>query len=93
MSFKNVGKGKAHKERSQPQSRQRFGLLEKKKDYKLRAVDYHRKERAIKNLQRKAAFRNPEEFYFKMVNAVTTVNNFFRNILHFWNLKVKIKIL
>lgn len=43
-----------------------MGLLEKKKDYKQRARDFHRKEDAIHALEVKAAFRNPDEFYHRM---------------------------
>lgn len=71
-SFKNVIKRREHKERSQPAKRRRLGLLEKHKDYVLRAKDFHRKERTIKILQRKAEERNPDEFYFGMVNKKTT---------------------
>lgn len=61
--------GRAHKERAQPSNRlQRFGLLEKKKDYKLRADDYHRKERRIKALQARARNKNQDEFAFGMMN-------------------------
>lgn len=61
--------GRAHKERSQPGFRSRFGLLEKHKDYVLRAKDFHKKEQNLQKLREKAANRNPDEFYFKMVNS------------------------
>lgn len=63
--------GRAHKERSQPGFRSRFGLLEKHKDYVLRAKDFHKKEQNLQKLREKAANRNPDEFYFKMVNSQT----------------------
>lgn len=62
---------KQHKERSQPFNRQRFGLLEKKKDYVLRSKDYQSKQQRLKTLRSKAAFKNEDEFYFGMVNAKT----------------------
>ena len=68
MSFRKAIKGKTHKERSQPRQRARFGLLEKHKDYVQRAQDYHKKEKRIKAFSEKAATRNPDEFYFGMVN-------------------------
>ena len=46
-------------------------MLEKKKDYILRARDFHSKEKKLKQLREKAAFRNPDEFYFKMENTIT----------------------
>lgn len=58
-----------YRERSQPANRKGRGLLEKHKDYKLRAVDFHNKEKKIQNLMSKARLRNPDEFYFKMVNS------------------------
>jgi U3 small nucleolar RNA-associated protein 11 len=66
----NVQK-KQHRERAQPTERKRFGLLEKKKDYKLRAQDYHRKQDALKNLKAKAANRNPDEYYHAMTSKKT----------------------
>jgi U3 small nucleolar RNA-associated protein 11 len=45
------------------------GFLERKKDYTVRAQDYHRKQDRITALREKAAFRNPDEFYFGMKNA------------------------
>ncbi|GBG28505.1 U3 small nucleolar RNA-associated protein 11 [Hondaea fermentalgiana] len=70
-SLRNAVKRKTHKERSQLSHRKHLGLLEKKKDYKLRADDFHRKERRLRALHQRADFRNPEEFYFKMVNTKT----------------------
>ena len=40
-------------------------------DYVLRARDFHKKEDAIKVLKTKAAYRNPDEFYFGMEKART----------------------
>lgn len=68
-SLRNAVKRVAHKERSQPTDRQHLGILEKKKDYKQRAIDYHRKEDRIKAMKQKVSMRNPDEFYFGMHNS------------------------
>ncbi|XP_022529429.2 probable U3 small nucleolar RNA-associated protein 11 [Astyanax mexicanus] len=70
-SFRKALKSKQrdHKERSQPGFRNHLGLLEKKKDYKLRADDFHRKENTINALRRKAMDKNPDEFHFKMTRT------------------------
>jgi hypothetical protein len=47
------------------------GLLEKHKDYVLRARDFQRKQGALKQLRHKAAMRNPDEFYFAMQTSKT----------------------
>ena len=65
-SLRNAVKRVTHKERSQPKNRAHLGILEKKKDYKVRAVDYHKKQDVLTSLRRKAAGRNPDEFYFGM---------------------------
>lgn len=49
-----------------------MGILEKKKDYKQRAVDFHRKEDRIKSMRQKASMRNPDEFYFGMHKSRVT---------------------
>ena len=37
------------------------------------STDFHKKEDRIRVLQQKAASRNPDEFYFGMVNVKTVV--------------------
>ena len=72
-SLRNSLHRRNHKERSQLAHRAKFGILEKHKDYVLRAKDYHSKQERIKTLQRKAADRNKDEFYFGMVHGKTNV--------------------
>lgn len=69
----NVQK-KQHRERSQPLERKKFGFLEKKKDYQLRARDYHKKQNALKVLKQKAALANPDEYYHAMTAKKTDSN-------------------
>ena len=69
MSFmRNAAPRPTHRERSQPQSRQKWGLLEKHKDYSLRAADYNLKKRKLATLAQKARDRHPDEFAFGMVS-------------------------
>ncbi|KAI7854423.1 small-subunit processome [Circinella umbellata] len=70
-SVRNATHRRTHKERGQLTGRERLGLLEKKKDYLLRAKDYHFKQKRLKALKEKALARNPDEFYFKMINSKT----------------------
>ncbi|KAJ0166985.1 putative U3 small nucleolar RNA-associated protein 11 [Colletotrichum tanaceti] len=67
-SMRNTVQRRSHRERAQPVERQRFGLLEKHKDYSLRAKDYNKKKAQIKSLRQKAAERNEDEFYFGMLS-------------------------
>lgn len=62
---------RTYKERGQLESRSKFGFLEKHKDYVKRARNYHSKQNRLKALSEKAAFRNPDEFYYGMVNEKT----------------------
>lgn len=66
----NVQK-KQHRERSQTSGRAKYGLLEKKKDYRLRAADYHKKQAALKALKKKAETYNPDEYYHAMTRKKT----------------------
>ncbi|KAL5701662.1 U3 small nucleolar RNA-associated protein 11 [Ranunculus cassubicifolius] len=70
-SYRNAISRRAHKERSQPEARKKFGLLEKKKDYVIRAKNFQTKRDILRNLKLKAEFRNPDEFYFKMIKSKT----------------------
>ncbi|KAH0444233.1 u3 snornp-associated protein utp11 [Colletotrichum camelliae] len=67
-SMRNAVQRRSHRERAQPLERQRFGLLEKHKDYSLRAKDYNKKKETIKHLRQKASERNEDEFYFGMLS-------------------------
>eukprot|EP00055_Hartaetosiga_balthica_P002768 m.5212 g.5212 ORF g.5212 m.5212 type:complete len:219 (+) comp2359_c0_seq1:23-679(+) len=62
---------KTHQERSQPKAREKYGLLEKTKDWKERRDDYHFKEKRLNALAEKARNRNPDEFYFGMIKSRT----------------------
>lgn len=71
-SWRKAAPRREHKERSQPAARARkWSLLEKKKDYTLRARDYHSKQARLAVLRDKAAARNPDEWYHKMARTVT----------------------
>ncbi|KAI9599077.1 small-subunit processome [Syncephalis fuscata] len=58
-SLKNAVRQRQHRER---------GQLAR---YVLRAKDHHSKEKRLTALKHKALFKNPDEFYFKMINAKT----------------------
>lgn len=72
-SLRNSLHRRNHKERSQLSQRSRLGILEKHKDYVLRAKDYHSKQDRIQRLRQKASDRNKDEFYFGMVKQKTQV--------------------
>jgi U3 small nucleolar RNA-associated protein 11 len=65
-SLRNSLHRRNHKERSQLAHRAKFGILEKHKDYVLRARDYHSKQERLTRLRQKATDRNKDEFYFAM---------------------------
>lgn len=70
--LKNIKKyipKRKYRERSQNERRKKLGFLEKKQDYKIRAEDYHAKEKKYKSLKEAARTRNPDEFYHKMIKA------------------------
>ncbi|KAJ3520062.1 hypothetical protein NM208_g13876 [Fusarium decemcellulare] len=67
-SMRNAVARRPHRERAQPLERRRLGLLEKHKDYSLRAKDFNKKKAHLKALKDKAADRNEDEFYFGMMS-------------------------
>lgn len=70
-SMRNAVQRRNHKERAQPLERQKWGLLEKHKDYSKRAKDHNEKKRKLGLLKAKAADRNEDEFYFGMMNSTS----------------------
>ncbi|KAF1822213.1 U3 small nucleolar RNA-associated protein 11 [Dissoconium aciculare CBS 342.82] len=70
-SLRNAVQRRNHRERAQPAERAKWGLLEKRKDYKLRAADHKLKKRKINALKQKATERNEDEFYFGMLSSTT----------------------
>lgn len=67
---------KKYRERSQLSGRKHLGFLEKKQDYQKRSKSFHAKEEKLKKLKLKAALKNPDEFYHKMINAKIKVHCF-----------------
>ncbi|KAH7155869.1 small-subunit processome [Dactylonectria estremocensis] len=67
-SMRNAVQRRPHRERAQPLERRRLGLLEKHKDYSLRAKDFNKKKAQLKALREKASERNEDEFYFGMLS-------------------------
>ncbi|KAI9734032.1 MAG: hypothetical protein M1818_006970 [Claussenomyces sp. TS43310] len=67
-SFRNAVQRRNHKERAQPVEREKYGLLEKHKDYSARAKDFNLKKAKLKALREKATDKNPDEFYFGMLS-------------------------
>ncbi|KAK5080359.1 hypothetical protein LTR70_007829 [Exophiala xenobiotica] len=67
-SLRNAVTRRPHKERSQPTTRTKWGLLEKHKDYSLRARDFNQKKAKLNILQQKTRDRHPDEFSFGMLS-------------------------
>lgn len=67
-SLRNAVSRRPHKERAQPSQRAKWGLLEKHKDYSLRARDFNQKKAKLNILQQKTRERHPDEFSFGMLS-------------------------
>ncbi|TVY52276.1 U3 small nucleolar RNA-associated protein, partial [Lachnellula suecica] len=67
-SMRNAIQRRNHRERGQPEERKKLGLLEKNKDYKLRAADHREKKNKLKQLRQKVLDSNPDEFYHGMLS-------------------------
>eukprot|EP01065_Artemidia_motanka_P004684 TRINITY_DN12235_c1_g1_i1.p1 TRINITY_DN12235_c1_g1~~TRINITY_DN12235_c1_g1_i1.p1 ORF type:complete len:252 (+),score=68.33 TRINITY_DN12235_c1_g1_i1:76-831(+) len=65
-ALRNAYRGKDHRERSQLKTRRHLGLLEKKKDYKLRASAFRKSKRHAQILREQARQRNPDEYHTDM---------------------------
>ena len=71
-TFKNRVPKRKYRERVQPAGREELGLLPKKKDYKERAENFHKKEVMVNQLKLRASTKNEDEFYFKMLKGKKT---------------------
>lgn len=67
-SMRNAVTRRPHRERAQPEGRSKWGLLEKHKDYSLRAQDYNTKKKKLAQLTAKVRDRHPDEFAYGMLN-------------------------
>ncbi|KAJ9293842.1 hypothetical protein DTO271G3_7469 [Paecilomyces variotii] len=67
-SMRNAVQRRQHRERGQLEGREKWGILEKHKDYSLRAKDYNVKKAKLQRLREKARDRNPDEFAFGMLS-------------------------
>ncbi|KAK2875626.1 hypothetical protein FQN49_001563 [Arthroderma sp. PD_2] len=67
-SMRNAVQRRVHRERAQPAAREKWGILEKHKDYSLRAKDYNIKKAQLQRLREKARDRNPDEFAYGMMS-------------------------
>lgn len=70
--MRNAVQRRNHKERAQPIEREKWGLLEKAKDYKLRAANHREKKARLKLLKQKALEKNPDEFSFVRIHNFST---------------------
>ncbi|GAM35408.1 U3 snoRNA-associted protein [Talaromyces pinophilus] len=68
-SMRNAVHRRQHRERGQLEGREKWGILEKHKDYSLRAKDYNTKQAKLQRLREKARDRNPDEFAYGMLSA------------------------
>lgn len=66
--MRNAVARRPHRERAQPESRSKWGLLEKHKDYSLRAQDYNTKKKKLTQLTAKVRDRHPDEFAYGMLS-------------------------
>lgn len=66
--MRNAVTRRPHRERAQPEARSKWGLLEKHKDYSLRAQDYNTKKKKLAVLATKVRDRHPDEFAYGMIN-------------------------
>ena len=81
-NLRNVVKRRTHLERHQLKSREKLGMLEKKKDYVVRARDFHKKKDHLALLQEKARIKNPDEFYHKMISTKLENGKIVKNKQH-----------
>ncbi|KAM5440845.1 hypothetical protein MferCBS31731_003984 [Microsporum ferrugineum] len=73
-SMRNAVQRRVHRERAQPAAREKWGLLEKHKDYSLRAKDYNLKKAQLQRLREKARDRNPDEFAYGMMSERSKIH-------------------